>query len=201
MWILFVALLFCTNISAETKILAFSGSTRKDSYNKKLLSEAASIAHKTGAKVQIIDLKEYPMPFYDGDLEDEHGIPANAKRLREEIAKSDAIMIASPEYNGSISAVLKNTLDWLSRDDEGDARDLFEGKKVAIMSTSPGSGGGKRGLVHLRAILEMLGAEVSREQVCLGKASSAFSPDGTIANIQARQELEKEVQSLITSLK
>src|SRR5262245_61507584 len=109
-WILMAMLVLAGPLAAETKILAFAGSTRKDSYNKKLVKEAAQIARKCGANVTVVDLKDYPIPLYDGDLEKDEGMPENAKRIRKMMIESDAILIASPEYNGSLPAVLKNVI-------------------------------------------------------------------------------------------
>ena len=154
------------SLSAEMKVLALAGSGRGDLLNKKLVKEAAEIARQMGATVTVIDLKDYPMPFYDAEFETKRGMPKNAKRLRELMIGSDAIIIASPEYNSSIPAVLKNALDWASRSiDGGASREAFKGKKFAIMSTSPGRGGGSRGLVHLRSVIEDVGGVVVPEQV------------------------------------
>lgn len=196
-----VALSVGLSLNAQVKIVAFSGSTRRDSCNTKLLNEAAAIARSLGAEVQIVDLREYSIPFYDGDLEEEQGMPANAKRFRELLKKSDAVMIASPEYNASVSAVLKNALDWASRSEEGeDGSDILEGKKVALMSASPGSRGGKRGLVHLRAIIEELGGQVVPEQISLPGAYKAFSPEGKLLRTEVRLDLEKEIKILLESV-
>lgn len=178
---------------AKMNILVFAGSTRADSYNKKLAREAVEMAGKLGAKVTLIDLKDYPMPFYDGDLEKE-GMPKDAKRFRDLMIASDAIIIASPEYNGSVSAVLKNALDWASRDEKGNpSRQAFEGKRFALMSASPGEGGGARGLAHLRAIIENIGGTVLEQQTVVGRAHEAFTKDklGTLNN-----EVKRELQGL-----
>jgi NAD(P)H-dependent FMN reductase len=186
-------LLVTVPLLAKMNILVFAGSTRADSYNKKLAREAVEMAGKLGAKVTLIDLKDYPMPFYDGDLEKE-GMPKDAKRFRDLMVASDAIIIASPEYNGSISAVLKNALDWASRDEKGNpSRAAFEGKRFALMSASPGEGGGARGLAHLRAIIESIGGTVLEQQTVVGRAHEAFTKDklGTLNN-----EVKRELQGL-----
>jgi NAD(P)H-dependent FMN reductase len=182
-------------LSAEMKVLAFAGSTRTDSYNKKLISDAADIARKLGAKVTVIDLKDYSMPFYDGDLETKEGLPKNAKKLRDLMIKSDAIMIASPEYNSSIPAVLKNVLDWTSRGEKGGwSPEAFKDKRFAIMSASPGQGGGKRGLVHLRGIIEAAGGTVIEAQVCIPKAQEYFAEKNRPENPQLKTEIEQLLQ-------
>ncbi len=163
-------------LAAEMKVLAFAGSNRANSYNKKLVHDAADIARQMGATVTVIDLKDYPMPFYDEDLESKQGMPNNAKKLRQLMIKNDAVIIASPEYNASIPALLKNTLDWVSRGENGSySPDAFKGKKFAIMSASPGPGGGARALVHLRAIIEAVGGTVIEKQVSIPNAQEYFS--------------------------
>ena len=112
-------LLFATPIRAETKVLAFSGSTRMDSFNKKLAKEAEEIARQMGAETTFIDLKNFPIPLYDADIFAEQGTPENAQYLQTLMMESDAIIIASPNYNGSFSATLKNVLDWASLTADG----------------------------------------------------------------------------------
>lgn len=198
---MFKALLFSMILAfplmAEMKVLAFSGSTRADSFNKKLVLESAEIARKMGATVTVIDLKDYPIPLYDADLETKQGMPSQAKRLRQLMVGSDAIIIASPEYNASISAVLKNVLDWTSRNDGNYSPDAYEGKKFAIMSASPGKGGGARGLVHLRAIIEAIGGDVIQKQVSVPNANKAFDAKGKLESASLKQELQQEIQQLL----
>lgn len=185
---------------ADQRVLALSGSTRADSYNKKLLLHAADIAKQMGATVTVIDLKDYPMPFYDGDLEEKNGLPEKSKKLRELMKNSDAIIIASPEYNASIPAVLKNTLDWASRGEKGGySPDAFQGKKFAIMSTSPGQGGGARALVHLKQIIENVGGKVVSIQVSVKQAHTAFDENGTLLNPAIKKELREEIQELLAN--
>src|SRR5438128_1846133 len=97
------------------RILAFAGSLRNDSYNKKLVQIAAASARRAGAEVTCIDLKDYPLPIYDGDIEAASGIPENGQKLKKLFLEHDGLLIAAPEYNSSISAALKNTIDWVSR--------------------------------------------------------------------------------------
>jgi chromate reductase len=169
-------LIFSHSLSATTKVLAFSGSTREESYNQKLINDAAKIASSLGAEVTVIHLNDYPMPFYDGDLEAKNGLPEYAKKLRNLMIASDAIIIATPEYNNSISAVLKNSIDWASRSETGTpSRAAFSGKRFALMSASPGSHGGIRGLTHLKAIIEDIGGSVISKQLALPSAHIYFS--------------------------
>ena len=139
----------------KPKILAFAGSTRTDSLNKKLARAAAAIAGEAGAEVTFVDLRDLALPLYDGDLEEASGLPEGARKLKALLRASDGFLIASPEYNSSVTAVLKNALDWASRAETDDEPPLaaFRGKAAALLSASPGALGGLRGLVHLRAIL------------------------------------------------
>src|SRR5437660_769473 len=135
------------------KILAFAGSAKKDSYNKKLVAIAVEGARAAGAEVTLIDLKDYPLPIMDEDLEKE-GTPANATKLKELFKAHDALLIASPEYNSSITPLLKNTIDWVSRPAPGEKPlAAYTGKVALLIAASPGGFGGLRGLVTVRSIL------------------------------------------------
>lgn len=187
---LLLCLAVTMNLNAQTKVLAFAGSTRVDSSNKKLIAEAANLAKGMGADVTLIDLKDYPIPFYNADLETSSGMPENAKRIRNLMIDSQVILIASPEYNGSLSALLKNTLDWASRNEQGgSSREAFKGKKFALMSASPGSGGGARGLGHLRTIIENVGGTVVPTQVSIPNSYQAFDEKGNLKNEAERTAL------------
>src|ERR1035437_1107676 len=130
------------------KILAFAGSLRMGSFNKKLVKIAAEGARKAGAEVTLIDLKDFPLPIFDEDLERSAGLPADGRKLKDLFLAHDALLISAPEYNSSISAVLKNTIDWVSRPVPGEAPlGCFDGKVAGLMSASPGALGGLRGLV------------------------------------------------------
>lgn len=189
-WLLGSLVLCNTTLSADTKVLAFTGSLRSDSVNKKLLIEAASIAKQMGATVDIIDLNEYPMPFYHGDLEASEGLPESAKRLRQKMMQSQIILIATPEYNGSVSGVLKNAIDWASRNEKGEpSRDAFKGKKFIIMSATPGQGGGTRALAHLQVIIENVGGIVMPEKMALPNAYSAFDEKGHLTEMKQNKRL------------
>lgn len=160
-------------------ILAFAGSTRSDSLNKKLARAAAAGATEAGAAVTVIDLRDYPMPLYDEDLERAEGLPENAKKLRELFLSHDGLLIASPEYNGSISGVLKNTIDWLSRR-QGDETPLicFKEKVALLVAASPGGLGGLRALRHLNTILHGMQVIVLPEQKAIPAAQKLFDDSG-----------------------
>ena len=151
-------------------IVTLAGSARRKSLNKQLARKAALAAEALGAVGVFIDLGDYPMPIYDGDLEDAEGIPGNARALAEVIQDADGLFIASPEYNGAFSALLKNTIDWLSRIDR-----RILSKPVAIASATPGSRGGVRGLDQLRAMLEHMHIPVMERQLSVPMADRALS--------------------------
>lgn len=187
------------SLCAEKKVLAFAGSTREGSTNKKLVIEAANIARQMNANVTVIDLKDYPLPFYDEDLETNQGMSPKASQLRQLMIQSDVIFIASPEYNGSLSGILKNAIDWASRSEQGSgSTDAFKGKKFAIMSASPGSGGGARGLTHLRTIIENVNGTVIPQQVVIPDSYNAFDEQGHLKNENQKKELSKLVQTAIS---
>ena len=174
------------------RILAFAGSTRTDSFNKKLIRIAAAGAKEVGVDVTIIDLRDYPMPLYDEDLEKKDGLPSSAIKLKELLLSHHGFLISSPEYNSSISGVLKNTIDWTSRQgDDESPMSCFKDKVSGIMSASPGGLGGLRGLVHVRAILENMGVLVIPTQVAISKAHEAFNLDGILKDKKQEQQVKK----------
>lgn len=184
------------------RILAFAGSARRDSLNKKLIRAAAEYARAAGGEVTLIDLDEFPMPIYHGDLEAAQGMPENGMKLRSLFLAHDALLIASPENNSSVTALLKNTLDWLSRDigdGKGDDNGLapYRGKIAAIMGATPGAFGTARGsLPHLRQILSVLGVTVLGTQAAVPRADKVFDEAGAIRD----ERVVRAVQSLATAL-
>ena len=180
-------------MSNNLSILAFSGSTRNESYNHKLVEIAAHGAKTVGVNFQLIRLSDYPMPLYDGDLEERSGIPDEVKALKKIMFSSQGFLIASPEYNSSISGVLKNTIDWLSRKEDGEAPlQCFKGKVISLMSASPGALGGLRGLAHVRAIFGNVGSIVLPDQVAVPTAHQAFDETGRLKD----GEVQKRVEAL-----
>jgi NAD(P)H-dependent FMN reductase len=165
----------------QPKVLAFAGSLRKDSYNKKLALVAAKAAEDAGAAVTYIDLADYPMPIFNEDDEAEKGMPETARAFKQLLIEHDGFVIACPEYNGSVTAVLKNAIDWASRrEGDEDALLAFSGKTVSLMTASPGGLGGLRGLVHARVIMSNLGCLVLPEQKAVSQAYEAFNEDGSL---------------------
>ncbi len=176
---------------AKPKILAFAGSAREHSYNKKLIRVAAASVRLAGAEVSLVDLRDFPMPIYDGDLEEHEGIPANAIRFRQLMLAHQGLLIASPEYNSSIAPLLKNTIDWVSRPVNGeDGLAPFRNKVAALLSASPGRLGGLRGLVHVRAILGNIGVLVLPEQLAVSQAHQAFTPTGVMTDPKQQAAVE-----------
>jgi len=176
------------------RVLAFAGSARTDSANKKLVKIAANGAKTAGAEVTYLDLRELPMPIFDEDLEAQEGMPPNARKIKELLVNHDGFLIASPEYNSSVTPLLKNAIDWASRPSEGDAPlglVAFTDKVAAIMSASPGALGGLRGLVHLRAILGNIRVLVIPDQIAIPKSYEAFTADGTLTDPKQQQSVEK----------
>lgn len=161
------------------KLLCFAGSLRRDSFNKRLVKIAMQAAQEAGAHTTYVDLKDYPLPIYDGDLEAESGLPENALKLKVLFSENDGLLMSCPEYNSSVSAAWKNVIDWVSRPSEGEkSLQCFLGKTAGVMSASPGALGGLRGLVHVRAILENINVMVIPDQLALGQAASAFAENG-----------------------
>jgi NAD(P)H-dependent FMN reductase len=175
----------------QPKILAFAGALRKDSTNKQTVKIAVEGAKRARAEVTFIDLKDFPVPLYDGDFEAENGLPENAIKLQELMLAHDGFLIASPEYNSGISGVLKNYIDWTSRPN-GDlkAGACFGGKVVVIMSASPGGLGGLRGLFDLRKVLSTMGVIVLPNEFAVSKSHEAFDENGNANNEFVRNNLE-----------
>jgi len=173
------------------RILAFAGSTCRDSFNEKLVSIAVKGARAAGAEVALIDLRDFPLPLFDQDLEAEQGMPENGKKLKQLFIDHDGLLIASPEYNSSVTAVLKNAIDWVSRPAPGEPSLVaFRSKVATLMSASPGALGGLRGLVHVRSILSNIGVIVLPDQIAVPKAHEAFNADGSLKDSKQHSGIE-----------
>lgn len=160
----------------KPKVLVFAGSSRKESFNKSLVKIALSGAVDAGADVTFICLEDYPLPIFCQDLEAKEGMPDNALKLKELFKSHHALLISSPEYNGSVTALLKNVIDWVSRPglDEPAGLLSFQGKFVGLLSTSPGRGAAQKSLNHLKAIFEHMNVQVIAHTYALASASHAF---------------------------
>jgi chromate reductase, NAD(P)H dehydrogenase (quinone) len=175
---------------AETKILAMAGSMRRESLNKILCALGAQAATKAGAEVTLLDLRDYVMPLYDGDVEERLGLPDNAKALKETMKEHDAFLFASPEYNSSVSGVFKNAIDWCTRPEPGEPPLIaFRGKVAAIMSASPGKLGGLRGLFALRSLLQNLGVIVVPDMIAVSQANKAFTDAGELRDAKLAESV------------
>ncbi|MCB1112166.1 MAG: NAD(P)H-dependent oxidoreductase [Chlamydiia bacterium] len=190
----------------RAKILAFAGSAREESFNKKLIRNAVQGAEDAGASVTLIDLRDFPLPIFDQDAEAIHGLPENAVRLKALMREHNGLLIASPEYNSSISPLLKNTIDWISRTEREDEPMLecYIGKIAAIMAASPGALGGLRGLVTVRSILSNINVLVLPQQVTVPEAHQAFNDDGRLADPKkqaAVESLGRELAAVVAKLR
>ncbi|MEO1717443.1 MAG: NAD(P)H-dependent oxidoreductase [Planctomycetota bacterium] len=190
-------------MSANTpaKILAFSGSLRKESFNQKVVSFAAELARERGAEATVITLRDYPMPIFSEDDEKANGYPAEARAFREQLLSHDGFIIGCPEYNSSITAALKNAIDWATRAGKGDEHPLacFAGKAIALTAASPGGFGGLRGLDHVREILGNVNAHIVPGMVAIPSVHEALS-DGKVTNDRSRDALESLVDTLISTV-
>lgn len=180
------------------RVMVLAGSLRKASLNKKLATAMAAELDTVGADVRHLDLADFRLPVYDGDLEDEQGVPEAAQRLGDEMRAADAIVFVCPEYNSSISAPLKNAIDWVSRPvGEVSGSSAFRDKLVMLLAASPGALGGLRGLVHVRAVLGHMGCIVLPDQYALAKADAAFDANGGLSDEKARARVAKLAQRLV----
>jgi chromate reductase, NAD(P)H dehydrogenase (quinone) len=181
------------------KILAFTGSLRSGSFNRRLVRIAAEGARAAGAEVTEIDLRDIPMPLYDGDIEREQGLPPNAKLFKRLLIEHKGILISTPEYNTAITAVLKNAIDWASRAEAGESPLVaFKGKVGGLMSASPGNFGGVRSLAMLRAILSHLGVIVVPTQLGIARANEAFDADGNLQDERQRETIHSIGAEVVT---
>lgn len=173
------------------KIVSFAGSLRSGSWNKKLIRIAAAGARAAGAEVTELDLRDLPMPLYDGDIEREHGLPPNAKVFKRLLKESHGMLISSPEYNSAFPAVLKNAIDWASRLEPNETPlSAFKGKVAGLMAASPGNLGGVRGLAVLRTILANIGTVVVPTQLAIPRAADAFDDDGSLKDERQQASIE-----------
>jgi len=177
------------------RLLFFAGSVRQGSYNKKLAALAHRIAEANGIEAVLIDLKDYPMPIYNGDIEAAEGPPERARAFKALLGEYQGVFIATPEYNSSVPPLLKNTLDWVTRvRAKGETGlEVFRTRVFAISGASPGYYGAMRSLLHLRQVLTIgMGATVIPQQIALPRAMDAFDADGSLKD-KAQQDLCKSV--------
>jgi NAD(P)H-dependent FMN reductase len=180
----------------KPKILAFAASARRGSFNRKFLAVAVEAARAAGAEVTLLDLNEFEMPLYHGDLEEAQGIPLNAKRLIQLIQEHPGLLIASPEYNSMITPLLKNTVDWCTRDDVNP----FEGRVAAVISASPGPYGGVLSLRMAQLLLLGVGCQVLSGKCSLPRADKAFDPQGKLTEAHFLKAVTDLMQKLVQTL-
>jgi NAD(P)H-dependent FMN reductase len=175
------------------KILLFSASLRKESINTHLVAIAQKVIEKHGARVNLASMRDFDCPSYDGDVEEESGIVAGAAEFKKRLLQNDAFVISSPEYNGSMPGLLKNSIDWVSRF----RPQPFNEKHALLMSASPSMAGGNRGLWSLRVPLEKLGARVFPDMFSLAMSHKAFNPDGSFSNQVLAKQFEDNIVAFL----
>lgn len=180
---------------SPVRLLAFAGSGRKDSLNRRLLAAAVASARSQGAEVTVFDLRADTLPLYDGDLEDS-GMPPKVIELKRLFAAHDGLLIASPEYNMFFTPLMKNTIDWLSRPAPSDVPDAFAGKTGVLVATSPGGFGGLRALPFLRLLLSKMGVLLVPGELAIGSGHTAIG-DGRLNDPKQQQMLDGLVGELI----
>lgn len=184
------------------RLLAMTGSARRESYNRKILNIISEGAKRAGAEVSFVEPYNYPLPLYDGDLEATSGLPEAATELQQLFAGHDGLLLAGPEYNGFFSPLIKNTLDWISRpmvDGSGRPGTIHvRGKPACIASASPGAMGGIRSLQHTRLYLSNLGFIVLPDQVGVPFANKVFADDGAMTDERLRTALESAGAAVAT---
>lgn len=175
---------FALSVSQPPKVLVLSGSARSKSVNKILAETARTIAQEAGSEATFIDPASLSIPLYDGDMEENEGFPADVTKLKQQIDSADLLIIASPEYNGFFTPLLKNHLDWTSRPQEKGEKSsrVFKNKKVLLLSASPSPAGGADGLLELEKQMANLGSVILPKKVSIGKATpssiqSLLAPD------------------------
>ncbi|ARZ72081.1 NAD(P)H-dependent oxidoreductase [Streptomyces sp. HU2014] len=176
-----------------TRVLVFGASLRGDSLNARLAALVARLVRDAGAEADLARMGEFAMPVYDGDAETAEGIPAGALALRDRIARADAMVIASPEYNASLPGGLKNAVDWVSRV----RPQPFKDKHALLVSASPSMVGGNRGLWSLRIPLEHLGTRVYPDMFSLAKAHEGFTEEGDLADPALQRRLAESVAAFL----
>lgn len=179
------------------RILAFAGSIRAESLNRKWLLAAVDAVRAAGGEVTVISLKDYPLPLYNGDEEEAGGLPANARKLIDLIKSHPGLLIASPEYNAQITPLLKNTIDWCTRADD----DPFPGRVAAVIAASPGALGGLNSLKHAQQLLLHLGCHVIPGSARLPQAHQAFGPDGKLTDPRAHKHVQEIAGRLVETVR
>ena len=188
-------------MNSPAKLLIFAGSTRQNSFNRRLAHVAADMARASGADVTVLELGDLDIPMYNADLEAQ-ATPPNVMKLKQILLEHPAWIICSPEYNGSYTALLKNTIDWASSPVKSDPAwadgfKSFTGKVVGMLSASPGALGGLRSQSHLLPLLVNLQCWVAPKAFALGRAADAFDADGKLVNENHRQSVQAVIDQVL----
>lgn len=182
-------------------VLVFAGSARKEALSKRLAHAAGLVVADHGGVPKVIDLRDFEAPVYDGDYEDEHGVPKTMKQLNALIHAHDGLIVVTPEYNGFFTPLTKNALDWCSRGGATEERPpLPFGKPVAILGSAGGPLGGLRAIPRLRDYLNELGFLVVPGSAAISKAHEAFGEDGRLASEQQAKLVDTAVGTLVRHL-
>jgi len=181
-----------------TRLLVFSGSSRTESFNLKLAVQLASIAEQENVEVSLVNLGDFNFPIYNGDMEDTKGLPRAAKRLKKLLQENTGLIITCPEYNGFMTPLLVNTIDWCTRSEDASV-DLsgFADKTVLIASASPGPGGGNRANTHLRTMLSGIGSIVFPQTITVPSAYNAFDDKGDFLDESMAKHAKRLIQKFV----
>lgn len=178
------------------RILVFSASLRADSFNTKLAKLASQVIEKNGGIVDYANISDFDCPSFNQDLEKDDFHPAGALEFKNRLLQNDAFIIASPEYNGSMPGILKNSIDWVSRF----RPQPFNERHAFLMSASPSMGGGNHGLWSLRTPLVKLGTDVFSAMFSLATAHNALTSDGKIADETLAKRFEMTLVAFLQNV-
>ena len=185
----------------KPRIVVMAGSRRREALSRRVAAACVRALDAAGAEVELVELDDYPAPLYDGDLEAASGLPEAIVRLQRMLHASDGVLVVNPEYNGSLTPLLKNTLDWCSRpnpaDPERSGGKVYAGRAAAVVGSSPGALGGMRVLFHIRDVLGYLGMQVIPQQLAVGKAGEAVGDDDRLRDAAQQDMLDKLAAALV----
>ena len=185
----------------KPRIVVMAGSRRREALSRRVAAACVRALDAAGAEVEPVELDDYPAPLYDGDLEAASGLPEAIVRLQRVLYASDGVLVVNPEYNGSLTPLLKNTLDWCSRpnpaDPERSGGKVYAGRAAAVVGSSPGALGGMRVLFHIRDVLGYLGMQVIPQQLAVGKVGEAVGDDDRLRDAAQQDMLDKLAAALV----
>lgn len=185
----------------KPRIVVMAGSRRREALSRRVAAACARALEAAGAEVERVELADYPAPLYDGDLEASSGLPESIVRLQHVLHASDGVLVVNPEYNGSLTPLLKNTLDWCSRPNPADLErsggKVYAGRAAAVVGSSPGALGGMRVLFHVRDVLGYLGMQVIPQQLAVGKAGEAVGEDERLRDAAQQSMLDTLAAALV----